>query len=200
MPGITPTTHSLHQRLRADTAELHRLSERAVAVDAVETVDAYIRLLEGYHGLYARLEPAIAARLPEIDADAGGRAHRKLSWLRADLRHFGLADADLQRLPLLPHPAWLGGGAEALGAAYVLEGATLGGSVVARVFGDRFGLVPRAGLRFFHGYGAQTRSRWKTFLAFLETRARDEDVHAAVIGGAERTFEEFIRWFGVRKP
>lgn len=38
---------------------------------------------------------------------------------------------------------------------YVLEGATLGGQIISRSLGGRFGLTPQTGLRFCSSYGAQ---------------------------------------------
>lgn len=63
---------------------------------------------------------------------------------------------------------------EALGAFYVLEGATLGGRIIQRELTARGASLD--GLEFLNPYGDRTGERWRSFIEVLEERgAADPD-------------------------
>ncbi|MEM9758857.1 MAG: biliverdin-producing heme oxygenase [Pseudomonadota bacterium] len=69
-------------------------------------------------------------------------------------------------------------GAEALGAWYVLEGAALGGAVIARHLREQLG--PDLPLRHFDGRGER---RWPDFLRHLESCVQtDREIEDAILG------------------
>jgi heme oxygenase len=80
---------------------------------------------------------------------------------------------------------------DAAGCLYVVEGASLGGQVVARAV-NRLGITSATGGSFFVGDGKGTSVRWAAVLAWLESLggARTEDVVLA----AGETFETLSRW------
>ncbi|MEL7045261.1 MAG: biliverdin-producing heme oxygenase [Pseudomonadota bacterium] len=74
-------------------------------------------------------------------------------------------------------------GAEALGAWYVLEGAALGGAVIARHLRQRLG--PDLPLRHFEGRGER---RWPDFLRHLEGSIKSDQEIEDAIQGARRAY------------
>lgn len=90
-----------------------------------------------------------------------------------------------------------------LGCLYVIEGATLGGRVITRHLQNQLGTTPDSGGAFFDGYGAETGSRWKAFCTMLSQYAdhsADEDRQAAIVAGANRTFETLTHWLFPSPP
>ena len=75
--------------------------------------------------------------------------------------------------------------AEFAGCLYVLEGAALGGQVLARSLASRWQRTPRTGTAFFSGDGpAATKRRWALVLDWLERIERaGADAHAVVAAG-----------------
>jgi heme oxygenase len=74
----------------------------------------------------------------------------------------------------------------ALGYAYVIEGSTLGGRVILKHINATLGLENQ-GTRFFAGYGAETGTYWKNFLAgftayILENNTQNEAIRGAIDG------------------
>jgi len=106
-------------------------------LDALATPGGYAAALRALHAFHAAWEPAVW-RAPGVDAaglDEIGR--RKLPLLERDLRALGIAPCAVRPpAPRLPDAA------AALGALYVLEGATLGGRVIHRHVAGPLGLTP----------------------------------------------------------
>jgi heme oxygenase (biliverdin-IX-beta and delta-forming) len=170
--------------LKQGTQELHRRVERAVDIEtACRGLHTYRGLLSRLLGYYEPLE-GILSSFSWDKAGVDFAARRKSAWLRQDLAFLGLADAaqaELPRCSLLPRPSSM---AAAVGAMYVLEGATLGGQVILRMIDKNLRLSPHGGAAFHAGYGAHNGGMWRGFKAAatlqLDTRARmDEAIHAA---------------------
>jgi heme oxygenase len=179
------------EAVRAATSVRHGLLEalpisvRLLADDL--TIDEYRATLARMYGFYAPL--AQRARLAHVSwaTAARDRAVRlaedlsDLDWRSADLE----ASATCDDLPALDTAD------RALGCAYVLEGAALGGRVIRkhlmRVFGER----PDLPLRFMSGNGEATGPHWQAFCAELDATARDV---AEVCTSALATFDAMGRW------
>lgn len=116
---------------------------------------------------------------------------RKLHLLEADLLRLGVSPGDLAALPLfLARP--YATAAEALGSMYVLEGATLGGQLIARRVAATLGFTPA-----YHGsYGAEVGAMWRGFrqrLAAIPPEQADLTVAAAATA-----FDEVREWLTAR--
>jgi heme oxygenase (biliverdin-IX-beta and delta-forming) len=185
-------TSPLAERLRAATHPLHEAAERALALGAGGlTLEAYRRVLAALLGYYAPLEASlirIAQRFPQ-DIDLLGR--EKIPALRRDLRALGVSDAQASRIPLCPFVPDVSDVPRALGCLYVLEGATLGGRVIARQIREQLAIDARSGGAFFHAYGAETGSMWRSFQARLN---REPPPHERTVSAAVETFERLERW------
>lgn len=178
--------------LKSATADLHARVEAAMpSLDELATPAGYAAALRALHGFHASWEPAIW-RTPGV-AEAGmDDGRRKLPLLEADLRALGIPPCD----PAAP-PAGLAGTAEALGALYVLEGATLGGRIIHRRVAGPLGVTPARGAAYYHGYGDGTGERWKAFGAAVSRWAEGNDAAPRVVDGAVACFAALEAWLAV---
>ena len=178
-------------RLKTETAAAHdRLDAR---LDLLQGREHYAAALARFWGFYAGAEPQLDrwhARAPLVDWPE----RRKLPALRSDLLALGLTPAAIDALPVRSFeddPPDAGAG---FGWLYVLEGATLGGAVIARHL-CKARTVPAAALSFHTLYGRRLGSRWRAFHAALAAWAGDDRARGdAVVAGALATFAAFEEW------
>jgi heme oxygenase (biliverdin-IX-beta and delta-forming) len=176
--------------LKSATADHHARVEAAMpSLDELATRDGYATALRALHGFHAAWEPAIW-RAPGVEGALGDR--RKLPLLERDLRALGVR-AEARR----PAPAELDGTAEAFGALYVLEGATLGGRVIQRRVAGPLGVTPEAGGAYYHGYGDGTGARWKEFGRVVTGYADETGTAARIVAGAVACFAALEAWLAV---
>ncbi len=178
------------ERLRSETREHHERAERVVPLlSPALTKDAYRRYLLALLGLYRPLEERLAAAgLSGIDL----AARRKSAWIERDLRALGVEERVIQAAPTCDDLPALDSVDRAWGCLYVLEGATLGGQILARHVRGREGLEDACA--FLTAYGERTGERWTELRAALSAhaaRGADED---AIVAGAKATFDAFERW------
>jgi len=190
-----PVSHSkidasVHAWLRTFTAEAHARAEQAVMrALAPLGYERYGDYLERVLALYEPLEQALwssaALRIVLPDADL----RRKVPWLREDLAALGRehrAFAAPPELPSLETPL------EQLGAAYVVEGATLGGRVLlARLRASGVLHGSRRGARFLSGYGSQGAALWHAFRSALNGAACCQADWTRIGVGAVGTFRAY---------
>jgi heme oxygenase len=180
------------QRLRAGTASIHAQTERlplmAALLDPAVTPADYTSYLQAVHGIYAVVEPALYAALPpHLPSRLGVRP--KLPALQRDIAALGL-DARVPRDGRASPPRGIvDGEAAALGGLYVLEGATLGGRVIAtrlqRALGPQMGLP----LAFLNFHGTEAGPAWRRFSAAMsDWSAQNPGSDDAVVAGAMRVF------------
>ena len=143
----------------------------------------YAQVLRQLHGVIQPLETHLLT-LP-IPADVELNLRLKTPLLARDLE--ALAQD-------LPPPVTLAplllGVPEALGALYVLEGATLGGQVIARHLRRTLGVTAERGGAYFSGYGSRTGRMWQAFGDAMDRVVIPGD-EAHVILGAQIAFQAF---------
>lgn len=187
---------SLSDRLRAETRPHHTDVERhtpmAWLMEPGIDRATLAALLARMHAFQAPLEAALASRQPHLGLEAIDRSGR----LARDL--------DVLGVPLPPPLGTddvpdVSTDAAVRGATYVLEGAALGGQVIARHLGPALGLAPDRGLSFFASEGAPAGPRWRAVRRMLDaTPAAD---HGAVVAAAIDTFERLGTWMrGLARP
>jgi heme oxygenase len=176
--------------LRAATRSDHdRLEARLALGRAASSPAAWAAVLRAFLGFVEPMEARLAAS-PLAGALPDLHERLRAPLLRADLRALGEDPTAAPRCTDLPAAGAL---AEAFGVAYVLEGSTLGGAVIARTVGRDAPELAGA-LRFFGAAGPQAAARWRGFLAALERwPATAEDRHRAG-GAAAATFATLERW------
>lgn len=156
---------------------------------ACQNVEQYRRILSGFLGYYEPLEARLR-KLPELE----GRS--KIGWLKEDLTVLGLTEQDIEALPRCDFGPTAETRDEAMGCAYVLEGATLGGRQISAWLKDSN--VPENARRFFSSYGPEVGPKWKAFCADLEKFQNDGGNTDAAVDGANRTFSTLGDWMKAR--
>ncbi len=183
------------QRLKNETREIHAALERQMPLlDADLHAADYQHMVQKLYTYHKPLEvlllslPGFAA----IGLDYSGR--EKAPRLARDLAALSVSASDVEHmhqcesLPPLAHPSHL------FGCLYVLEGATLGGQIVARHLQASLGLTPETGASYFSGYGAQTGPQWKVFCALLTAYAEPLDDPNDILAGAHATYATLSAW------
>jgi heme oxygenase len=181
-------------RLRAETRSVHERLETDLDLLAHSmTPDRYRRLLERFLGFHAELEPRLDdwhAADPRLDWPE----RRKVPGLLGDLDRLGVPPGALQRVARCPDVPEVAGAADALGALYVVEGATLGGALIARHLHTQQQIPPDA-LAFFGSSGADVGRRWRRWRRVTEEWVGSDGTRAdAVVAQALRTFTSLERW------
>lgn len=143
-------------------------------------------------GWYAAIEPAIDRRLGHCrPPDMAER--RKTPLIRADLAALGVAFDDIPTCDKIPAIVDAEG---ALGALYVLEGASLGGAILSGTLTDVLGEdVPH---RFFDPYGRDRSIRWRRFLDHMEQCLQRPEGRRIAAESALATFESLLAWLEER--
>ena len=178
--------------LRAGTATEHADVERTLdLMSPALQRSRLIAVLDRLHGFWAAAEAGLDAWAERRPADA-----RAVDWVRrrraglfaADLRALGAADG-----PARPRLTRVDRTEEALGRLYVLEGSTLGGTVIDRHLG---GLPQLAGvrLRAFSPYGSDTGVMWHAFRRVTREQVASGGNAAAVVAAARQTFTALAAW------
>jgi heme oxygenase (biliverdin-IX-beta and delta-forming) len=154
----------------------------------------YRRLLERFWGFCAPAEAAVAAsgvwaalRVDPAERERTGRLER-------DLLALGHTTATLAALPRHPAAPELGSAPGAAGYLYVMEGATLGGSVISRHLQRTLGVTCAEGGAFFGSYGAEVGPMWKRFTHALTAYAERSGAQPGIVQGARQTFSSLERW------
>jgi heme oxygenase len=192
-PGPGSRSTSTFPLLRAHTRGAHeRLEARMATFAWLASLETYGAMLDSLFGFYSAVEPELVVGAASITGlNLGERAKTPL--LIDDLLSLGRSPAQLVALPRATGILRLDEPSRALGALYVLEGATLGGKVIEREAQRRLGLDRRAGTAFFGAYGSDVGRRWREFRDVLEREARALEA-GVMLDAASETFTAVERW------
>ena len=179
--------------LRAATGEAHQQMEDAVGIERrIGDPAAYRQLLAVFLGFYRPLEARLAGLQGWTQGGIDLIARRKTHWIEADLSALSLTAPTIAALPNCAELPLVGDSLErGFGCLYVLEGATLGGRHITAALQNS--PIPTAARRFFASYGPETGTRWREFLAALESRAGANQ--SEIVLAARETFTCLHRWF-----
>lgn len=182
-------------QLRERTRAHHDRMEQNVDIsERCGSLESYRLLLEKFYGFYAPVEAALGSRSDWESSGLDFNRRRKVPLLRADLRALGVCNADLDRLPHCSYLPNLNTTAQALGCLYVLEGATLGGQIIARQIKAALNIDRHNGGAFFCSYGNAVGAMWKSFGGALTAYSSAHAVEEIIIGSACDTFTTLDRW------
>ena len=186
-------------RLKYETAEAHAATERIVDLPSrLTSREAYRRLLARFWGFYAPFEAQLAGGLGMHAHASALRERAHTPRLVRDLRAIGMPPDAIDALPRCAALPVLPSYRHFLGGWYVLEGATLGGQVVARQVRETLRLATNQGCSFFAAHGSQTGPMWRAFGALLIAAAPDSEAENNIVHGANETFAAFGRWISDR--
>jgi heme oxygenase len=186
-----PSRPSLLSELRHGTRAQHAALDSSLNLQPSTITRArYATLLHCMFSVVAPLEAALAAPQWERvlpNAAARRKAHLLIDDLHVLGVHASMTSAAPAALPSIQSLA------HAFGCAYVLEGSTLGGAVLARTLGPALGLSHASGLRFWTAYGAELAVRWSEFVAMLEDLAATAEAveRVSAVDRATATFQSF---------
>ncbi|MEA5126470.1 biliverdin-producing heme oxygenase [Xanthomonas floridensis] len=177
---------SAARALRHATQDTHRLVEAVPLMQALGQgqVDRtrYALILRRHHALLAGFEECFGDWLDTLVGN-GWHYRRRLPALRADLRTLG----QLPDTPLAP-PAGTDAAAR-WGMLYVIEGAQLGGRVIARSLRRQQPALADA-LQYFE-LADEDPAGWRRFQAVLDHCLDTPRTRAAAIAGAQAMFAHF---------
>lgn len=180
------------RRLKEETAALHARAEQFVRIlDEDASVADYHRYLVAMLGYHDPLERLLAGHAGLVAAGFEAERGARRELLERDLANLGDVRTAWPACPRLPDVESL---PRAIGAAYVLEGSTLGGRyILAKLPQALAGLRGRA-TAFLEGHGDSTGPRWRSFADVVERAvATRENAHLTVAGACE-TFARLIDW------
>ena len=196
-PVLTP----LHCCLQQATAAAHRRLERHPLLTKLLSPELsradYGDTLAALYGMQAPAEAAVRHFLLQQPALFDYSHRYKLPTLDADLHALG-------RAPLPLHadcPAPSSAGA-LFGMLYVLEGATLGGSVIAHRIRRNTAASLLLPLQFYTVYGDQVARRWQIFMRYACARCPAGEHTAAATAAVamfvnlEHHLDACQRWLG----
>jgi heme oxygenase len=190
------TFASLAEYLRAETKARHASIEHALVplLSPALQLEGYRTILGALLGYYEPLETRLIS-VAGLPRDIDPRCREKAPRLRRDLRALGASEAELAAIPVCSAIPRVDDARRALGCMYVLEGAMLGGRIIARKLQQHLSIDAAHGGAFFEGYGGDTGAMWQRFVTRLNGQPRPfEDV----VGAAAETFESLEHWLGAR--
>lgn len=192
----TDVVRDIMARLKRETASLHAELDAMVA-PLLSQRTRYRTLLAGLRDAYGVIEHELARHTVQLARAGYDLTERtKLHSLDDDLAALGASE------PAATCASYtLADASTAFGAVYVVEGASLGGQLIARQVMPALALSPECGCRFFTGYGADTGERWRetrdAIGAHLATTTERDAAHE-MIAGARMTFSLISASLGAR--
>lgn len=180
----------LKQQTRHQHTELEQLNNLPASLQD------YLVQLELFYGFIAPWERRLAETLEEDDPVRGGR--EKTAWLEADLAFFGYTAREIGALPQCHDLPPTDTREQILGAAYVIEGSTLGGQLISRHLTQALGLSPGGGDQYFRSYGPAVGPMWQAFRQQLLSYSSPQ-ADPVIVAAAQDMFARLHAWFASRK-
>jgi heme oxygenase (biliverdin-IX-beta and delta-forming) len=181
MTSLRSATREAHERVDSDMRQGNWLNSPSLYAAFLDRTLRFHRIVETAVAPVARriagLDYADRRRSPLLENDLAALA-------RAGVFPGPRGEDRVQAPPLL-----ISGAGAALGCLYVVEGATLGGTVLARWIESRLGYDRGFGASSFAAHPGVTMSRWRAFGAVVEDRLTSvPDDRAPMIAVAQATF------------
>jgi len=184
----------VHQQLKRVTAGVHKRLETQVGLfDPDFSMHRYVRVLQIFYGFYAPIERRLE-RLTGVDPPLGFPLRARAKLIEGDLLALGLSRHDLVELPRCTRLPRLSCLEDLAGCLYVLEGASLGGQVIAPTLSQRLGVAKDSGASFFVGDSEATSARWILVLNWLDGLVRAGARSEEITASACATFLTLARW------
>ena len=193
---MRPRRSPIHECLRESTRADHlRLEGVLNLLDPELTRERYGLVLVGFHAFYSSLEAQLRRHHRATPLTLNFDLPCRAPLLMADLTSLGISPVG-QIDPSLPEIRTL---SEFAGRLYVVEGAALGGQVLARHLADKWALDRDSGTAFFSGSGPlETGRRWAQVLTWLERVARSVANSHDMAASASATFRALERSVAAR--
>ena len=184
----------MRERLKRETAALHgRLEAQLGLLEPGLSMRRYRELLETFYGFYGPVETSLV-RIAAMSPPRGFCLRIRSQLLEDDLQALGLTRRQLAELPRCISLPPLSNEEQLAGCLYVLEGASLGGRVIARALDRDLGIAKEGGASFFVGDAEATSARWRKVVAWLDGLDQGALCSDAVVAAAQATFVAFAHW------
>lgn len=183
------TRTALRNAIHDDHEALHGIPVLRRLADGTITIDDYVALLEKFLLFHGAMERGLAAGPSLADYGIDLQSRAKVPLLVADLRALGQSNVSTQGKSIGDFPAPTSKPA-ALGMLYVIEGATLGGRILAKSLDHLLGTAPD-GRRFLLGHAADHAAMWQALCHALERGGEQPGDRAVMIASARRA----LAWF-----
>jgi heme oxygenase len=174
---------TLKQATRADHDQLEQLMYVGDIMSGNLSLAQYKQLLTTNYLVHKNFEHFLFGSLsPELAEQLALPHRKKLQSLKKDIDELNLPEPEND----VEETSFNKNDAELLGAMYVLEGATLGGSVIVK----RLKTNPNfegLNLNYYQVYGEQLIPMWKQFCAILNQQP--ESSAEGAINGAKKMFD-----------
>lgn len=184
--------HSLSTRLRQELRSLHDMVETnprlALLMSPKLSIEDYVAILARLYGFYRPLEECLSGSLKQLPSVL--RSEPRWPRIEADLAWWGVPSAELSVASAASLPR-LENADAATGVAYVLEGASLGGRIIAAHLQTALGLSASNGMSFY-AESSRKASHWQHVREALD-RIPDAS-HELVLAGAARTYQSLHEW------
>ncbi len=175
-------TFDLHTLLREGSVSFHRrldaLPQMMRLLSPQLSIDQYLACLRGLQQAHVPLEQAIDVYLNSSNLPFDFAPRRKAALISRDITFYSpnedLSPRRYPASPLINDPASL------VGALYVIEGATLGGRMIAARLAKSIHARPAAGADFFNVYGDEVDLRWRELWAFFNVCLTEADAADAL--------------------
>lgn len=179
-------------KIKEATLTQHQQVEKSLVgkMKAIRSKDDYVNLLKIFYGYFGGLEQQIKAYINQIHLQDHNE-RRKTDALVNDIKSLGGEIPVIATSNNLPDIA---NHLQAFGALYVIEGSTLGGSIISGMMQKHLTFDGQKGLTFFNGYGEQTQQMWANFKSALNEAVKSEDDEKIVLQAANDTFARFNNW------
>ena len=174
-----PLLAELREHTRTDHDRLEEMTLGARIMDGTLTAAEYRRIIDWQRRAHKKLEP-LARQLC-----LGAYAYRSRFELPAATRQ--LVPHSVGTAPPVVEPPL----SVAVGTAYVLEGASLGGSVIYRKLLANPRLAEEAPFTFYRQQSEWGLAQWRQFVAALTSWNPSEGERIATVASAQRAFRTF---------
>ncbi|MBA2284507.1 MAG: biliverdin-producing heme oxygenase [Ktedonobacteraceae bacterium] len=182
LASLKEATQALHRKLEHDVDIFHTIT----------TLESYSRLLQKFLGFYLPVEPRLLGVQNRYDLQVHLRGRLKSPLLLRDLSE--IAAQQVTGVPLCETLPTLTCPAHVWGCLYVLEGSTLGGTLISKHITRELGLTAEHGCAFFGSYGSQVGSMWQMFTCTLEAYVSTHHEEQIIIASACETFAVLSQW------
>lgn len=176
--------------LKEQTKHAHlSLEKKTIAViKNVKSPKDYEGLLRLFYGYFAPLELQLNKYITNdivpqyTDRRKSDAIINDIKTISPDADHFATSN----NLPQINDAI------DALGVLYVIEGSTMGGTIIAKMLNKQADIQPGS-LSFFNGYGEQNIPMWQSFVKALNEKAANNE--EKVVEAANSTFSKMEEWF-----
>ncbi|MGB0524939.1 MAG: biliverdin-producing heme oxygenase [Flammeovirgaceae bacterium] len=196
---------SVMEKLKVATSRLHQNVETLAHVGEIMSgtlsLESYHKLIVKNYIFHMIVEEAIIKALSEFELQKiQFMERRKIGYLYEDLseqyafeKQTAFVNALEEEIQSKSHLYRIQNLFEAIGALYVLEGATLGGNIIKRELSKNHSIVKHTSFHYYGCYGKKQAFMWKSFREQAENIVQDATAEEYAINAAKKTFQFMAR-------